>query len=444
MLIDRYKTNISRHNMEEILHRNMTPAEIIDFLQRGAVYRSFSEVLGLVCPEKDLHEELTDGLVRIAGAENDSPEKRRTIEKSVRNWLDGDMIPKNREQLFKICFALELSEGDADYVLRRAAETGIHYRNPQELVYAFALRTGMSWAEAEALTADMAGIYEPLVAAASLKRKEEWSQREKEFRNQRKAEIDRIKAIRDDSRRKRYGLEFKEVYVASIRRQEEPEFFTSRMRDEFAGVGTTDDLAAFFRENSEKLGMLHESAYEKFWELLIQLQEPEILLEDELDISSLSLRDVSDVYFRMHVPRQKNLKNFTYLQKMIKKNWPDYSELQKMKSRTIDVSRKVILLLFIITGDFLEEDQPDEPEAPSAWLSDSIGYAAETDEDTPEDRLEVMIRRIDWFLEKYGMNQLDPGAPFDCLLLYALAAQCDDDFFSDEFGRALEVLFEDV
>ncbi|MCD8133550.1 MAG: hypothetical protein LUE19_06825 [Clostridiales bacterium] len=143
MLIDRYKTNISRHNMEEILHRNMTPAEIIDFLQRGAVYRSFSEVLGLVCPAKNLREELTDGLARIAGAEN-SPEKRRTIEKSVRNWLDRDMIPKNREQLFKICFALELSEEDADYVFRRASETGIHYRNPQELVYAFALRTGLS------------------------------------------------------------------------------------------------------------------------------------------------------------------------------------------------------------------------------------------------------------------------------------------------------------
>ncbi|MCC8080610.1 MAG: hypothetical protein LIO80_01110 [Lachnospiraceae bacterium] len=359
MLIDRYKTNISRHNLEEILHRDKTPAEIIDFLQRGAVYRSFSEVLQLVYPADDLREKLKSGLIRIAGAE-DSAEQARTIGKSVRNWLDGGIVPKNREQLFKICFALELSEEDADYVFRRASETGIHYRNPQELVYAFALRTGLSWAEAEALDAEMAEIYEPLASEAAGKRKEEWTRREREFREQRKAEMNRIKAIRDDSRRKRYGQEFKEVYIASVRKNEDPDFFTSRMRDEFAGVRTREDLKAFFRENSADLGRLHESAYEKFWELLIRLQEPEILLEDELDISSFSLKDVSDLYFRMHVPRQKNIKNYTYLQKMTKKNWPDYSELQRMKSRTADVSRKVILLLFLITGDFLEEEEmPD-------------------------------------------------------------------------------------
>lgn len=444
MLIDRYKTNISRHNLEEILHRNMTPAEIIDYLQRGAVYRSFSEVLRLAYPADDLREKLKSGLIRMTGLE-DSAEQARTIEKSVRNWLDGGVVPKNRGQLFKICFALELSEGDADYVFRRAAETGIHYRNPQELVFAFALRTGMTWAEAEALDTEMARIYEPLVSGAAKMRREEWTRREREFREQRRAEINRIKAIRDDVRRKRYGLEFKEVYVASVRQQEDPEFFTSRIRDEFAGVRTREDLEAFFRENGADLGRLHESAYEKFWELLIQLQEPEILLEDELDISSLSLKDVSDIYFRMHVPRQKNLKNFTYLQKMIKKNWPDYSELQRMKSRTVDVSRKVILLLFLITGDFLEEeDAPDGTEDAAVQFQDAVADAMDMDEDTPEDRLEVMIRRIDWLLEKYGMNQLDPGSPFDCLLLYALAAQCDDDFFSDEFSRALEVLFEDV
>lgn len=291
----------------------------------------------------------------------------------------------------------------------------------------------------------MAEIYEPLASEAAGKRKEEWNRREREFREQRKAEMNRIKAIRDDSRRKRYGLEFKEVYIASVRKNEDPDFFASRMRDEFAGVRTREDLKAFFRENSADLGRLHESAYEKFWELLIRLQEPEILLEDELDISSFSLKDVSDLYFRMHVPRQKNIKNYTYLQKMIKKNWPDYSELQRMKSRIADVSRKVILLLFLITGDFLEEEETlDEGKNVTGQYSDAVESAMDEDEDTPEDRLEVMIRKIDWLLEKYGMNQLDPGSPFDCLLLYALAAQCDDDFFSDEFERALEVLFKDV
>ncbi|MCD7922162.1 MAG: hypothetical protein LUG27_06960 [Clostridiales bacterium] len=272
-------------------------------------------------------------------------------------------------------------------------------------MYAFALRTGLSWAEAEALDAEMAEIYEPLASEAAGKRKEEWNRREREFREQRKAEMNRIKAIRDDSRRKRYGLEFKEVYIASVRKNEDPDFFTSRMRDEFAGVRTREDLEAFFRENSADMGRLHESAYEKFWELLIRLQEPEILLEDELGISSFSLKDISDLYFRMHVPRQKNIKNFTYLQKMIKKNWPDYSELQRMKSRTVDVSRKVILLLFLITGDFLEEEEtPDEKKNVTEPYSDTIEAAMEEMEDRRDSvGTYTVSSEMSALLEDYGI-----------------------------------------
>lgn len=57
-------------------------------------------------------------------------------------------MPQNREVLFQVSFALGLDETGASRLLGAAAETGIHYRNPEELAYAFALRTGASYEKA--------------------------------------------------------------------------------------------------------------------------------------------------------------------------------------------------------------------------------------------------------------------------------------------------------
>ena len=39
-----YDTQISRNNFEHIKRRNITPSELIDFLESGALYRSFQDV----------------------------------------------------------------------------------------------------------------------------------------------------------------------------------------------------------------------------------------------------------------------------------------------------------------------------------------------------------------------------------------------------------------
>ncbi len=139
----------------------------------------------------------------------------------------------------------------------------------------------------------------------------------------------------------------------------------------------------------------------------------------------------------MHVPLGKNTRGFDYLQRAVKRNWPGATELQRMKSRKADVSRKALLLLFLITEDFLFSEDllySDKAGEEAAW------YLPLEDE-SPRDRLEVTLSKVNLFLETYGMNQLDPGNPFDCLVLYALAADCGGEFLSDNFSRALEVLF---
>lgn len=415
-MLGQYETRISKGNLSQILHRNMTPAEMIDFLEKGAVYRSFADVLRAVYPGEDLAQRLRDGLLELSGAYD--KKEADVLRKNVSNWLKGSSTPQNREQLFKICFALGLSEGAANKVLASAAETGIHYRNPKELVYAFALRTGMSYPDAVALDREMAALYGPAVEAAETRRAEQWKEREKRYRSRRPGQS---------------GQEDGADPAA-----EEPTFLTQQTIRRFEGVASVEDLRLFFAEHSADLGTLHESAYEKFWKLLFALQEPDdVLRTDGGREESYSLDRIAEEYFRMNVPQGRNTKQYGYLQKAMKKNWPGATELNKMKNRKTDVSRKALLLLFLITEDFLFSEDlqySDKASEDAAW------YIPEEDE-SPRDQLEVVLSKINLFLETYGMNQLDPGNPFDCLILYALAAAYDEAFLSDAFSAALKALF---
>ena len=81
---------------------------------------------------------LTERLTEYEGGK----EREKTARK-VRNWLHDRNLPQNREEAFKICFALELDEEQAEEILGMTVESGIHYRNPEELAYAYCLRKGI-------------------------------------------------------------------------------------------------------------------------------------------------------------------------------------------------------------------------------------------------------------------------------------------------------------
>lgn len=410
-MLGQYDTKISKGNLSQILHRNMTPAEMITFLEKGAVYRSFADVLRAVYPQKNLEEQLRKGLLELTGG--CEPKEADALRKNISNWLKGKSAPQNREQLFKICFALKLSEAAANKVLASAAETGIHYRNPRELVYAFALRTGMSYPAAVELDRELSAVYGPAVEQAEARRTGQWKERQSRARRQEKDGADG-------------------------EQDETPNFYTQQVLRRFASVTTVEELRRFFDEHSADLGTIHESAYEKFWALLSALQKPDNLaFSDQAGEESYSLDRVADEYFRMNVPQGRATRQYGYLQKAVKKNWPGATELNKMKNRKMDVSRKALLLLFLITEDFLFSEDLQYSEKAS---EDAAWYIPEEDE-SPRDQLEVALSKINLFLETYGMNQLDLGNPFDCLIVYALAAAYDEAFLSDAFGAALKALF---
>ena len=425
-MLGQYETRISKRNLSQIRGQHMTPSELIHFLEAGALYRSFADVLRAVYPGDDLAERLKAELV--AQAETPPTAKELdSLRKNISNWLKGSAVPQKREQLFKICFALGLGEAETSRVLASASDTGIHYRNPGDLVFAFSLRTGLSYREARALDLEMSEIYRPAVEAGEKARTAQWKAREQAYHDRRTA------ARQQRQQRQRQGG-WAETYMAPDA-ELPPDFFTRRISHRFERVTNREELRQFFLEVGTDLGQIHESAYEKFWRLLMTLQEPDDVILSDRGAETYSLDRVAEDYFRMHVPLTKNTAQFDVLQKTIKKNWPGATELQKMKSRKIDVSRKAMVLLFLITEDFLFSEDLDEidGETDVPWLP--------LEKETARDRLETALSKLNLFLETYGMNQLDPGNPFDCLVIYALASPYEDDFLTDNFSNALQTLF---
>lgn len=448
-------TRISKNNKTRIKNTDMTPQEILAFLESGAIYRTFKDVLAKVYPGEDINRVLTNRL-----CEMDEGKNRDTVARNVRNWMNGINTPQ-REQLFQICFALNMDEAQANQVLASASDTGIHYRNPEELIYAYCLRMGKTWNEAVALRDEM------LPDDKKKRRADEKARKEK--------------AKKETADKTGVGADMEQVKK-----------YTRQIREEFNSQVTNDEeLKAFLRDSSEMFGTIHETAYEEFMKMLDILQNPDRDYEEnayfkrlkklnahkklrdyemrELDeheegLKERSVTEVIEKFMQMHVPENagrgekkgKGSKNeqgrdYTYLQKVIQKNWPSESILYKMRTREIDVTRKVMLLLFLLTEEF-EVSDPNE-------LAGGYGYNAGEDEEDEyfdyfeavesEDageRMEVRLNQMNLFLDNFGMNRLDPGNPFDCIVLYALKASYtggdDDDPMSGRMERTLEILFQ--
>lgn len=353
-------TEISGNNMGFIGGGERSPEELVEFLKEGAMFRRFDETLKKAYPNDDILPRLSSGLAAISG------EPLPGVTRKVHNWLNGKNAPKNREALFQICFVLGISEADASKLLGTASETGLHYRNPVELVYAFGLRLGMGYAEAVALKEKILGKYQ--------------------F-----TPVPQPEGTGDAA-------------------------YTRQVRDAFSQVSNEEELMAFFDAHFKELGQLHETAYRKFMELMNLLQEP-VGMNGGKE-RRYTVEEVMDTYMRMNVPETKKTEGCTLIQKMVKKYWPNESSLLDMINRREDVSRKALILLYLVTEEFGGED----------------------DEDDADTSLEVRIKLMDLFLDRYGMNVLDPGNPFDLLVIYAMGAQ-EGEYMSDRMEAVIGELF---
>lgn len=430
---EREYTYISSNNLTGIKSQALSPEELINFMENGFICRTFKDTITRFYIEYENKKQEKGEVKRFLSARLSDMTKISydNMSRNVRNWMNGINIPQ-REQLFQMCFALELDESRASQLLASISDTGIHYRNPEELVYAFGLRQKMSYGETVQLKNEIM---------------------EKYYQNKKDA---------SSSEKNREA----KVYTRQIQR---------KFLDE---VHTVEDLKQFFEENSGVFGKIHEAAYDEFMRMLKLLQNPETDFEAywmqylkestgyseeerqkeveriKQDLKKKSVEEIIEEYLRMYVPKNTSRKktgegkrNYTYLQRVIKKNWPSESIISKMKTKEMDVSRKVLLLLFLLTEEFEVSDLINREQEDDIFsdLDEGDEYLSDLGEmEDANDRMERRIVQLNLFLEAYGMNQLDPGSAFDCFVLYALKASYDgdEDNMGERFKSVLKLLFE--
>lgn len=344
----------------------MTPRMAAEYLNSGELrLRSFAETLSALYPHSDLRARLASALL---AAEPDA--NPGSVDRRVRNWLGGRSCPQGREELFCIAFGLGLGEAGADRLLGFCTGYGIHYRECRDLVYAWFLRAGRSYAEARA-------FYEALPLPPGPPDGPE--------------------------------------------RQDGP--MTRELQTGFARVQTEQELRGYCIAHQADFGAMHARAYVYFQKYLDQLIHPAPAWGGAGE-PDYSVESVMRLYLSL-IPSSRSRQGYSVTQKLIKRDWPNATTLKNIRLRKEDVSRKLLLLLYVVTENVLD------------------GEYNELDEEyiTPRQRLEDHWWTLDAILADCGMPPLDPRNASDWLVLYALMAE--DEPMSGRMEQVIGYLFAD-
>lgn len=328
--------------------------------------RTFRDVLTAFGGE-DVRGTLVKGLCL-----NDPARSREAMDKKVRGWLGGKYQPTKREDLLELCFVLGLDVPRADAFLAMTGEAGLHWRDPREAVYAFALGQGSDYPQAKALLERVM----PDGAAA------------------------------DDGA----------GYTAAVRQQVLACRSEAELRQYLAGA-------------SAQLGSLHNTAYRYFCDMLQTLEQP----ADDGE-RRYTTREIVETYLDRRLPPARAGKGLEERRRCILADWPDEVVLSRMKNRKADVTRKVLLLLFLATDGAEEESDP--------WQED--WYDEDWDEgDDADAAFRSSYMRLNRMLAECGMRMLDPRNAFDWLAIYCMRVGDADDMagLNERLTQALAVLF---
>lgn len=348
-------TRISRESYRKATMEALTVREAVDFLEREAKVRTLREKLEKFSKGRDLSKLLVAGLL-----EHHPDMKKDSVERRVRGWLKpepGHSIKK--QDAIEVAFILELDVDEADEFVTLVSEERLHWRNPDEIVYIFALQNGMSYQTAVKLAGQMEGIL---------------------------SQVQETRELEEDS-------------------------FTPMIRSQLSQLSTVEELQDYLLHAVGRLGRCHNNAYQMFLDMMDALENPEIdeVEADMFGEERLTVRDIVREYFyednvlyaKSNARKTQKGKAgeeewcvLTKIQESIASSWPDEIAISRMKSRKMDVSRKILILLFLATDEEWKE--------------------------TGEDVFEDMYRRMNDMLGLCGFSTLDPRVPFDWLIIYCM------------------------
>jgi hypothetical protein len=320
----------------------LTDREAYDYLLTRLPIRTFSQTLSYFYQGQDLKRDLVIALDQLNPSSAHESNTRK-----VHDWLSDKYAPTDREDYIKLCYALKLHADQAQAFMALTTDGRFHLRNPKELTQLFGLRMGWTYDHTMAFY-------------ASLPQQEQFSPA--------KSDLPLTRNVADAFENARDEASFREIFLQQL----------------------------------PALGRMHSTAYIWFMQRLNLLISPPApyqrdALDDEAD-APYSINQIMDTYLQMKVPIGKETLQFDILQKTIKRYWPNATMLFAMRNREEDVTRRVIVLLYLITQDI------DDPE----------------DELTPQERFFEHYWTLNNYLNSFGLSPLDPRNMFDWLVLYSM------------------------
>ena len=128
-------TTISAKQWDFVTQENLTAKEAVLFLKSGLKVRNFADCLKEICGDKakeQMRKQLAEGLYYIYESEVKQRResfdiKFESVQRKVHNWLSGKNMLTDRDEVFRVCFALELDLEQSEKMLCRLTEQGIHW-----------------------------------------------------------------------------------------------------------------------------------------------------------------------------------------------------------------------------------------------------------------------------------------------------------------------------
>lgn len=357
----------------------MTAENAVAFLEKEAKGRTFAEMLKRVGAPDHAEALLVDGLKRM------NPNLAKgSAEKRVKGWFQGKHLLKKADAI-EVCFLLQLPFDKADQLIAMLSDESLHWRDPEELVFGFALLHGYDLERAKALISRLSSLF----------------------------------AKPENSK-----VQKRNVYTALI-------------RNKVFEIQTEEELETFLRNSLEDLGSLHNTAYALFESRLKMLETPEPLYKGREE-DRFTIRDIlreymfgNNVLYAKEIARmtRKGMLSEEYgkmlstIQKEVSAGWPDETTISKMRTGQADVTRKALILLLMATEKGFQKIDSETDEEDDEYIP------------TKDEVFEDIYRRMNLTLKSCGFRELDPRSAFDWMILYSIYVQ--DMFDADRKMREL-------
>lgn len=417
---DSQMTILSKEMFESALHI-ASVEDAINVLMHYRNFRTLKDILLSFGSGEDIRAILVDGLLSW------QPKiSRESVERKVRNWLNGKTTSIHKQDAFVLSRILKLSLERTNEFLKMASGEGIHWRNPEDIVWCYAIVRDLEPAQILRLLGRVRAIGEtPKVASHKSYTQEVHEQLQNVLDQDEdsliavlKAEWSRFGTFHNTAHH--LFTQYSELLKKGYRESDKSYMYAPKEEDDDKLNSLSDKNLKKWKEDHAELVETARREAEAVGEPFLPDQSryqltledtagtPEIMTPEEISDEKM----LEDYLYRKLIPvgNQEEVDPIREtLRRAIRQNWPDTTSLSRMRKRQIDIPRKALILLFLAT-----DGNDSEFESMEYGDFEEAGYAA-------EDSFLDIYTRLNLMLTSCGFLKLDPRSAFDWIVLFCIS-----------------------